>query len=168
MSAEQQVVVGHVSGVFGVRGWLRVRSYTEPPEQLLRYSPWQLELAGERRALVVEQGRRHAGGLVAKLAGVADRDAACALAGAQISIARSQLPALADGEFYWVDLIGLEVVGRDGKRLGRVTGLMATGANDVLRVAGERERLIPFVLDEVVLAVDLTAGRIEVDWDPDF
>ncbi|MDX1432665.1 MAG: ribosome maturation factor RimM [Gammaproteobacteria bacterium] len=168
MREQRRVVVGRVSGVFGVRGWVRVRSHTEPAERLLDYSPWLLEGAGEPRRLAPEQGRPHGEGLVAKLAGIDDRDQAMALVGADISVAREQLPALAEGEYYWVDLIGLEVVNREGRSLGRVADLMATGANDVLRVTGERERLIPFVTHDVVLAVDLAAGRIDVDWDPDF
>ena len=85
-----------------------------------------------------------------------------------IAVDRSQLPVLAEDEYYWNDLIGLGVVTRDGKELGRVSGLMQTGTNDVLVVSGERERLIPFIREQVVLAVDAEARRIEVDWDPDF
>ena len=160
--------MGRVSGVYGVRGWLRVRSDCEPAEQLLAYSPWQLKTASGWRSHPLEDGKAHGPGLVAKLVAVDDREQARQLVGADIAVDRSQLPALAQDEYYWNDLIGFGVVTRDGEELGRVTGLMQTGANDVLVVNGERERLIPFIREQVVLAVDAEARRIEVDWDPDF
>lgn len=160
--------MGQVRGAYGVRGWLRVRSDCEPAERLLGYSPWQLKTAAGWRSHELEAGRLHGSGLVAKLATVDDREQARALAGAEIAIDRAQLPVLAEGEYYWNDLIGLEVVALNGESLGRVTGLMPTGANDVLVVNGERERLIPFILEQVVLKVDVEARRIEVDWDPEF
>jgi 16S rRNA processing protein RimM len=116
----------------------------------------------------VRDGRPHGKGVVALLASCADREQAQALAGTEVAVRREQLPALAEGEYYWTDLIGLEVVCRDGRSLGRVTGLVETGANDVLVVQGDRERLLPFVPGPVVLAVDLVAGQVRVDWDPDF
>ena len=164
----ERVTVGRVSGAFGVRGWLKVRSDCEPVEQLLRYSPWQMNTATGWRSHVLVDGKVHGSGLVAKLADIDDRDQARELAGADIVVDRSQLPVLAEDEYYWHDLIGLGVVTRDGNELGRVSGLMQTGTNDVLVVSGERERLIPFIREQVVLAVDAEARRIEVDWDPDF
>jgi len=160
--------MGRVSGAFGVRGWLKVRSDCEPAEQLLEYSPWQMDTGTGWRSHVVVEGKVHGPGLVAKLADIDDRDQAKALAGADIAVERSQLPLLAGDDYYWNDLIGLSVVTRDGKELGQVSGLMQTGANDVLVVSGERERLIPFIREQVVLAVDADARRIEVDWDPEF
>ena len=164
----ERVTMGRVSGAFGVRGWLKVRSDCEPAEQLLEYSPWQMNTGTGWRSHVVVEGKVHGPGLVAKLADIDDRDQAQALAGADIAVDRSQLPLLAGDEYYWNDLIGLSVVTRDGKELGQVSGLMQTGANDVLVVSGERERLIPFIREQVVLAVDADARRIEVDWDPEF
>ena len=164
----ERVTMGRVSGAFGVRGWVKVRSDCEPVERLLEYSPWQIDTATGWRSHVLVDGKVHGSGLVAKLADIDDRDQAQALAGVDIAVDRSQLPVLAEDEYYWNDLIGLGVVTRDGKELGRVSGLMQTGTNDVLVVSGERERLIPFIRDQVVLAVDAEARRIEVDWDPDF
>lgn len=164
----ERVTMGRVSGVYGVRGWLRVRSDCEPMEQLLEYSPWQLNTATGWRSHVLEDGKVHGSGLLAKLAGIDDRERARDLVGTDIAVDRSQLPALAQDEYYWNDLIGLGVVTRDGEQLGRVSGLMQTGTNDVLVVSGERERLIPFIREQVVLAVDAEAGCIEVDWDPNF
>ena len=160
--------MGRVSGAFGVRGWLKVRSDCEPVEQLLTYSPWQLNTGTGWRSHVLVEGKVHGPGLVAKLADIDDRDQAQALGGADIAVDRSQLPVLAEDEYYWNDLIGLCVVTRDGIELGQVSGLMQTGTNDVLVVSGERERLIPFIREQVVLAVDAAARRIEVDWDPNF
>ncbi len=160
--------MGRVSGAFGVRGWVKVRSDCEPVERLLEYSPWQIDTATGWRSHVLVDGKVHGSSLVAKLADIDDRDQARELAGADIAVDRSQLPVLAEDEYYWHDLIGLGVVTRDGNELGRVSGLMQTGTNDVLVVSGERERLIPFIREQVVLAVDAEARRIEVDWDPDF
>jgi 16S rRNA processing protein RimM len=164
----ERVTMGRVSGVYGVRGWLRVRSDCEPAERLLDYSPWQLKTARGWRSHALESGRAHGSGLVAKLATVDDREQARGLVGADIAVDRSQLPALAEDEYYWTDIIGLDVVTRTGESLGRVTALMETGANDVLVVSGDRERLVPFIRDRVVLRIDAGAGRIEVDWEPDF
>jgi 16S rRNA processing protein RimM len=164
----ERVTMGRVSGAFGVRGWLKVRSDCEPVEQLLKYLPWQMKTGTGWRSHVLVDGKIHGQGLVAKLEDIDDRDQARELAGADIAVDRSQLPALAEDEYYWNDLIGLGVVTRDGQELGRVSGLMQTGTNDVLVVSGERERLIPFIREQVVLAVDAEARRIEVDWDPDF
>lgn len=161
------VVVGRVSGVYGVRGWVRVFSETRPRENILHYSPWYLKRSGAWQAYEVTAGRRHGKGIVVQMAGCVDRDGAATLVGAEIGIQRSLLPRLAEGEYYWADLVGLEVVNTEGISLGRVDYLLETGANDVLVVAGERERLIPFVVGPVVTEVDLD-GRITVDWDPEF
>ena len=160
--------LGRVTGVFGIRGWLRVRSDTDPPEGLLGYSPWSLRVGGDRREFQLLEGRRHGPGLVARLSGIADREQAGALVGCDVAVPRAWLPELSEGEYYWFDLVGLEVVTVDGCGLGRVERLMATGANDVLVVRGERERLIPYLPGTVVVDVDVGVGRIRVDWDPEF
>ncbi len=114
------------------------------------------------------EGRAHGKGVVARLADCTDRDQAQLLMGCEIGIRRDQLPALAPGEYYWKDLIGLQVVNTEGDEFGSVQQLLETGANDVLVVQGERERLIPFVMKQVIVEVDLDQGRIRVDWDKDF
>lgn len=164
----QRVTLGRVIGLYGVRGWVKVYSHTDPPENILRYSPWQLHVGNQWLAVNVTDGRRHGKGLVALLEGWEDREAGRSLLGVQIAVERSQLPALAPDEYYWADLIGLRVVNRNEVELGRVDSLMETGSNDVLVVRDDRERLIPYVPGDVVLDVDLTAGVIRVDWDPDF
>lgn len=162
------IPLGRITGVFGVRGWLKVHSDTEPRDNILRYSPWYLQSgdAWEPRKLL--DGHAQGKGLVARIQGCGDRDQAAALMGRLIAVPREQLPELEQGEYYWNDLEGLRVVTADGVELGRVSHLFGTGANDVLVVVGERERLLPYVWDQVILAVDLEAGLIRVDWDPEF
>jgi 16S rRNA processing protein RimM len=163
---ERRIAVGRVVGLYGVDGWVKVYSHTRPREAILRYRPWQLEIGGVMRTLDVADGRRQGKGVVARVAGCNTRDEAVALVGAEIAINASQLPAPSSREYYWAELEGLRVVNLDGMELGRVGHLFETGANDVLVVQGSRERLIPFG-PGVIRNVDLDAGVITVDWDPD-
>lgn len=160
---QRRVMVGRVVGLFGVRGWLKVYSYTRPREAVLSYRPWQLRIDDAWHTRAVAEGRLHGRGVIARLAGCEDRDAAAALVGADIAIDISQLPPRAEGEYYWAELEGLRVVNLAGQALGRVSHLFETGANDVLVVQDGRERLIPFGKD-IVRDVDLEAGVIRVDW----
>lgn len=164
------VLLGRLHGAFGVRGEVKLESFTDPRAAVLRYQPWTLrEPSGVQRALSGVQGRETPKGVVATLPGIDDRDAAEALKGAEIYAERAQLPPAAEGEYYWIDLEGLRVVTVDGVPLGTVSHLFSTGANDVLVTrGGDRERMIPFVLPDYVTAVDLAAGLVTVDWDPDF
>jgi 16S rRNA processing protein RimM len=162
------VTLGRVSGVFGVKGWLKVQSYTEPRDNIAKFGVWTLRLKGADRAFDVEDGRSHAGSVVAKLRGLDDRDLAREWVGAEIVIERERLPAVAADEFYWADLEGLEVRTEAGEVLGKVDHLLATGAHDVLVLGGSTERLIPFVVGSVVKRVDLGARLIVVDWSPDY
>lgn len=143
-------------------------SYTRPRENIVRYQPWYLKQGGEWKEMELAEGQRHGKGVIARLAACSDRDQAQRLIGCEIGVRRSQLPELQPGEYYWRDLEGLEVVNLAGKKLGVVDSLLETGANDVLVVKGERERLIPFVQGPVVVEVDLQHGRMRVDWDEDF
>ena len=160
------MVVGRVTGLFGVRGWVKVFSHTEPRDNVLGYQPWRLEIDGAPREFEVVDGRVHGKGIVAQLAGIDDRDAAAALVGKDIVVERALLGPAGPGEYYYADLEGLEVVTLDGISLGQVSSLFETGANTVLVVRGERERLLPFTLGQVVQSVE--PGRIVVDWDPAF
>ena len=163
------VTLGHVSGAYGVRGWVKVHSETSPRDNILGYSPWYLTRGAVREVWQVSGGRQQGKAFVAKLAGCDDRDAAEALVGAAISIPRDQLPATTEpGEFYWADLVGLRVVTLGGVDLGRIVRLFETGANDVIVVQGDRERLVPYLWGRVVCTVDLEAGVMWVDWDPAF
>jgi 16S rRNA processing protein RimM len=163
-----EVRVGEITGVFGVKGELKLRSHTVPPLAVGRYLPWQLRHRGAEQSVERPKLRAHGKGLLLTLDGVADRTAAEALIGAEIWVPRSALPVPAAGEFYWIDLEGLDVFTVDGTALGKVSHLFSTGSNDVIVARGERERLIPFVRPDVVREIDLSAGRITVDWDPEF
>lgn len=164
----EPVILGRVTGLFGVRGWVKIYSYTEPREAVLGYGPWWLRRDGsDWRQVRVTEGQRHGRSVVARLDGYDDRDAAAELLDADIAVAPEALPEPAEGQYYWHDLAGLEVVHRDGTRLGRVARILETGANDVLVVEGDRERLIPFVPEKVILDVDLANGEILVDWEWD-
>ncbi|WP_069383182.1 ribosome maturation factor RimM [Halomonas caseinilytica] len=175
-SPPEHVVLGKLTSPYGVKGWLRVYSYTSPMEGILEYDEWVLRHGGGESRYRLSQGRRHGKGLVARLEGVDGRDRAETLAGAEILLPTAELPELpGDDEFYWYQLEGLSVVTTEGVALGRVEYLFETGANDVLVVRGRegesvdaRERLLPFLPDEVVREVDLEAGRMIVDWDPAF
>lgn len=164
----RKLLVGRISGVFGVKGWVKVYSYTDPRDNILNYPRWYLKQGGQWQAVEVESGRKQGKAVVAKIEGCDDRDAALALRDVEIAIDRDQLEVLGADEFYWTDLIGLRVVTIDGIELGEVDRLIETGANDVLVVKGDRERLIPYVREQVVRSVDLEAGEIRVDWDPEF
>ena len=163
----QPVVLGRIAGLFGVRGWVKVYSYTEPREAVLDYELWLLSDNGGWQEATVAEGQRHGKTIIARLDGYVDRDQAAGLVGTDIGVPREALPKTGKGRFYWSDLEGLRVVHRDGRELGKVDYLLETGANDVMVVKGERERLIPFVIDKVVLGVDLDKGEIEVDWEWD-
>lgn len=173
---DEHVVLGKLTSPYGVKGWLKVYSYTSPMEGILDYAEWVLCHQGrlERRRLV--QGRRHGKGLVALVEGIEDRNAAEALAGAEILLPKAELPELGGDDVYWHQLEGLRVITRDGVVLGRVDYLFETGANDVLVVKGgldeasldDRERLLPYLPGEVIVDLDLAAGVMTVDWDPEF
>jgi 16S rRNA processing protein RimM len=164
----KRIVIGKVGGPFGVKGWVKLLSHTEPRDKIVDYRPWQLKLADGWREWKLIEGHAHGKGVIARLEGVTDRDQAMAFMGAEIAVWRDQLGATRPGQYYWADLVGLDVQLAGGRSLGKVSGLMATGANDVLVVKGERERLIPFINGQVIKGVDLGAGVITVDWDPDF
>jgi len=165
----RRVTLGQVVGVHGIHGSVKILSFTRPRDNIFSYGQWWLFHDDASRPYELENGRPQGKGLVADLAGIEDRDAARPLIGADIAVSREQLPPLPAGEYYWFDLIGLEVRRDSGESLGRVVGLEETGANDVLVVRNEagREQLIPYVAEHYVLAVDVDAGTITVDWQPE-
>jgi 16S rRNA processing protein RimM len=160
--------VGKISGVFGVKGWVKVFSFTDPRENILTYSPWVLKKGDEIKTVNVVDGQLQGKTIVAQLAGVNDRDQAASLMGWDVFITQDQLPAVAKDEYYWSELVGLKVETIDGVQLGVVDSLLETGANDVIVVQGERERAIPFLQGKTIIDIDLNEGRIIVDWDPEF
>ncbi|HRN61163.1 MAG TPA: ribosome maturation factor RimM [Luteimonas sp.] len=166
----RRILMGRIHGAFGVRGEIKLESFSEPPEAIFRYRPWTLRSAQgvERELDGAPRGRSTAKGIVMQLPGVEDRDAAEALRGSEIFVPRSALPPPKPGQYYWIDLEGLSVVNREGIDFGTVSHLFATGANDVLVARGERERMIPFVEPDYVVSVDFDAGVVTVDWDAEF
>ena len=168
MDQERRILLGRVLGAFGVRGEIKLQSFTDPPMALLKYQPWRLMHADKTSELSGATGRETTKGVVARFPGVEDRDAAEALRGAEVWVARDRLPAPKPGEHYWVDLEGLTVVNREGIVLGTVSHLFETAANDVIVVTGERERLIPYLPGQFVFDIDFDASKMVVDWDADF
>lgn len=173
VDADDLIVIGKIVSVHGVRGDIKVYSFTDPIENLLDYPRWTLRREGEVRQVELISGRLQNKVLVAKLKGLDDREEARLLAGFEICILRSLLPNLSDGEFYWYQLEGLKVIDHLGQLLGKIDHLFETGANDVMVVKpctgslDDRERLLPYT-GQCVLAIDLAAGEMRVDWDADF
>ncbi len=167
LTDSKPLILGRISGLYGVRGWVKVHSYSVPREAILRYGSWLLEQDGLWRETSVADGRKQGKTIVARLDDVTDRDAAATYVGTRIGVARADLPETDAGEYYWADLEGLQVVHTDGRVLGNVAYLLATGANDVLVVQGDQEILVPFVKDGVIKGVDLVEGIINVDWEWD-
>ena len=165
--SDTHVLMGEIKGVRGIRGELRIHSWTRPPERILTYPQWTLVRDDRAREANVVGGRWHGRHLVVHLEGVTDRDTAEGLVGSQVRVAKAMLPR-DDESFYWFELTGLTVETVNGEKLGQITGLMETGAHDVLVVAGDRERLIPYTPGVHVRHVDLAGGRLVADWEPGF
>jgi len=169
LSDNELISVGEIAGVFGVKGWVKVFSHTEPRENILNYSPWILKKAGKVKEVKLNNGRRQGKTVVASIEGISDRDSAELYCGWEVLINKNQLPETEDGVYYWADLVGLLVETEQGISLGEVDYLLETGANDVLVVKdGEQERLIPFINEQVIKKIDLDSKQMIVDWDPDF
>jgi 16S rRNA processing protein RimM len=162
-----RITLGKIIGVFGVKGWVKIYSYTRPIEKIFEYSPWVLEFEDSSFEVKVRDGQNHGKGLIARFEGIGDRNQAEKLTGARIAVPEQALPATDEDEYYWSQLSGLNVVTTEGIDLGKVIELFETGANDVMVVRGDRERLIPFTRNAVI-NVDLDGQKITVDWDPDF
>jgi 16S rRNA processing protein RimM len=173
--APRRVTLGRIAGVYGVKGWVKVQSYTRPLENLLDYPRWHIAARNENEyEAEVLEARQHGRSLIAQLSGpdgqpIADRDLAAELVGAQIQVAREALPQPEPGSYYWFDLVGLKVESAQGEPLGRVTALTDNGAQDVLVLRDEAlERLIPFVPGVTIEKVDLERGVIVANWAPDW
>ena len=170
-TGDEPVVVGKIVGLYGVRGWVKVFSYTRPLENILQYTPWWLRRDEQWQQVSRQAKRQGAKGIIASIAGWDDRDTARTLLGVQVGIIRAHLPSLAEGEYYWTELVGMRVETVGGETLGHVAHFMETGADDVMVVRNKedaREHLLPFVRDQVVLQVDRDNGVIRVDWDIDY
>ncbi len=162
------VTLGRVNGLLGVKGWLKINSYTDPRDSIVGFSTWVLRTGNDAQTVEVEDGRKHGRTVVVKLKAIDDRDQAEALVGADITVERDALAPCDPGEYYWTDLEGLTVVTAQGESLGRLDHLFETGGHDVMVVIGDRRRLIPFVQEKVVREVRLEQNIIVVDWDPTF
>jgi 16S rRNA processing protein RimM len=159
--------MGRIVAPFGVKGWVKLKVFTERPDSLLNYPTWWLASANGWQKFEVAEAEFHAKGLVVRLAGVSDRTGAESLSGVEVGVPREAFPEPEADEFYWSDLIGLDVVNRQDEALGKIEGFLETGANDVLVVRSDRERLIPYVAPTIV-AVDLQSRRVVVDWGVDY
>ena len=171
----KEVILGKIGAVYGIKGWLKIHSFTEDPEAILDYFPWSLKLGNKVQSVEITDWRKHNNGLIVKVGHIDDRDEAQALVGSEIMVNESALPELPEGEFYWRDLVGITVVNTQGYDLGKVSEMLETGANDVLIVKanhndgfGKKERLIPYLFDHVVESVSVENKQICVDWDPGF
>lgn len=169
------VVLGKIGSTYGIRGWLRVFSSTEESESIFDYQPWFIKQGSQWRHIELDGWKRHNQELVIKLKGIDDRDIAHALTNCEIVVDESQLPALSEGEYYWKDLMGCQIVTDQNYDLGKVIDMMETGSNDVMVIKanlkdafGMKERLIPYLDGQVIKKVDLATKVITVDWDPSF
>lgn len=162
------LVVGKISGVYGVKGWVKVYSWTHPRENILSYPKWQIGRKDSLVEMSLIDGKAHGKGIIARLEDCDSREQAELLMGKEIFIHQGDLEQLDEGEYYWRDLIGLKVMNLEQQDLGVVKSLMETGANNVLVIKGENEHLVPWVMGQFVQEVDLEAGTMLVDWDPEF
>jgi 16S rRNA processing protein RimM len=166
---DEIVIVGRIGKSYGIKGWVHIYSFTDPIENLLRYQPWLIADKHKNwRELVIDSTKPHGNGLVAKFNEISSPETAKAYVNLELGVKRSQLPKLEHNEYYWHDLVGLTVINQQGETLGKVSQMLATGANDVMVVDGEKEYLIPFLFDRFVINVDQAKKQITVDWDADF
>lgn len=166
----EYIPVGKISGAFGVKGWVKIYSFTDPRENILSYSPLYLSRKGDWIEVKVVEGRLQGKGVVMSLDGVTDRDQVLPLVGVELAITKAQIKPAGKDEYYWSDLIGMTVVNLQDEQLGQVDSLLENGAHDVLVVLDKdkTERLIPFVLGGIVELVDLDNKIIRVDWELDY
>lgn len=190
---DKRVIIATITSVFGIKGWVKIASHTQPPENAFKYQPWQVQTnsqdagatvrgsgskasqqARQWQTLNVTAFKQHSKGLLAKFDGCNDRDEARRYAGLDIYVNRELMLPLEAGEYYWHDLEGLKVINQKGCLFGKVDHLLETGANDVLVIQAcegsidDKERLIPYLFDQVVKDIDTSRGEIRVEWDEDF
>ena len=172
-AADEVLIVGKITGCYGLKGWVKIHSYTDPQENFLEFGAWRIKRRGQLEAIEFDRGKRQGKGLVVHIVGVDDRTLAESFRGLEVVVAADALPQLEEGDYYWRDLQGLQVWCQDGEDrvlLGTVDYLIETGANDVLVVKGcegsidKRERLIPYLPGTTVTRVDIEEALIEVDW----
>lgn len=163
--AARPILLGRITGVHGVRGWLRIESHTRPRENLLEYRPWLIGTEPDWAEYDPVEVRVQGRGLIARFKEIDDPEKARALVNAGVAVRRDVLPRADAGQYYWCDLLGLTVRGADGRDLGKVVEIRETGSNDVLVVEGTARTLVPFLPGQVIRKVDLDAGVIDTGWD---
>ena len=156
-----------MGATYGVKGWVKINSYTDPISNILNYSSWFLNHQGEWVSVAVDEVKTHGNGLIAKLAGIDDPETAKQYTNDPIAVPHDLLPELPSDEYYWDDLVGLNVTTSSGVTLGQIIEVRNTGANDVLIIEGDKRHLVPFI-DHVIQSVDLHKRAMIVDWDHDF
>lgn len=164
-SSDEYVTVGKIGAPFGIKGWVKVHSFTDGLKSIFEYHPWYLEDTHGWQAIKVTDGREHGKALIVKLIGYDTPEQVRALTGKLIGIKRSQLPPLKKDEYYWSDLEGLNVIDQHGKVLGKIIYLLETGSNDVMVIKNEKEHAIPYLPGTVVLSVDLEKREMHVNWE---
>lgn len=162
------VVVGQFGAPHGVSGAIKVNSDTDPADAILNYHPWYVDLHHSWQILDLAEAKQQGTNLLAFIKNISDRDEVKQFTGHKIAVRRDQLPALPKGEYYWIDLEGLEVINEEGIVLGKVDYLFSAGSAGVMVVQGSKKHLIPFLQEEYILDVNLDTRVIKVHWDPDF
>ena len=166
MKSDKKIHVGKIAGAHGIKGWLKIISFTSPPENIVQYSSWIIQKDGKDQVYTVVEGKQNHNKIIVKLRDIDDRTQAEKLKNSEIKIMRSELPNLGDQKYYWSDLEGLKVISIDQESIGIVDSLFETGANDVLVVKGKNNKriLIPFVMDEIIKEVNIDLDYIKVYW----
>ena len=163
----KKLLVGKINGFFGLQGWVKVFSYTNPRTNILNYSPWSIKVDGNFHSIDITNGREQSKTIVAHIKGIDNREDSQKFIGQDIYINKVQLPELTQGEYYWHELIGFDVINKDEEQLGTVDYFVETGANDVLVVKGNKEYWIPYI-EPFLVSIDSKNNKILVDWDKDF
>ena len=166
MEDDKKIYLGKITGVHGIKGWLKIQSFSSPPENILNYPSWIINNKGEEDFYSIEQGRKQNNKIVVKLEKIDDRNTAESLINSKIQILRSDLPKLSNENYYWSDLVGLSVLNSEEKVIGKIESLIETGANDVMVIITLKDEriLIPFVMHEIIKEVNVELSYIKIDW----
>ena len=166
MEDDKKIYLGKITGVHGIKGWLKIQSFSSPPENILNYPSWIINNKGEEDYYSIEQGRKQNNKIVAKLEKIDDRNTAESLINSKIQILRSDLPKLSNENYYWSDLVGLSVLNSEEKVIGRIESLIETTANDIMVINTPKDErvLVPFVMHEIIKEVNLELNYVKIDW----
>ena len=166
MKDDKKIYLGKITGVHGIKGWLKIQSFSSPPENILNYPQWIINNNGEEDFYSIEKGRKQNNKIVVKLEKIDDRNTAESLINSKIQILRSDLPKLSNENYYWSDLVGLSVLDSEEEVIGKIESLIATGANDVMVInTSKNERvLVPFVMHKIIKEVNVELNYIKIDW----